>query len=142
MCGELGWKTAPPPQIWRGELATRRALSSVPKLSCLACHPASPVPSEGRERGGALLSFCCRDKHHDQKQLRGKKSFILVYTSRSKSITEQSLGRNLCTNHGGTLLFGWLTGPCSASFLTQPRTTCLRNGDAHSGLGPPVSMNS
>ena len=28
-----------------------------------------------------------------------------------------------------------------ASFLKQPRTTCLGNGAAHSGLGPPALIN-
>jgi hypothetical protein len=40
------------------------------------------------------------------------------------------------------LLAGSLTGSCSAIFLIQPRTTCLGNSPAHSGLGPPLSQTN
>lgn len=42
--------TSIPSQMLRRELATRRALCSVPKLSCLACYHASPIPSSWGER--------------------------------------------------------------------------------------------
>lgn len=42
----------------------------------------------------------------------------------------------------GILLAGWQTGSSSASCLTQLRTTCLGHGVTHSGLGPPISINS
>lgn len=39
----------------------------------------------------------------------------------------------------GLSLSGSLAGSCLARFLIQPRTACLGNGIAHSGLDPPVS---
>ena len=45
-------------------------------------------------------------------------------------------------DHGETQLAGLLPGSCLVNFLTQPRTTCLRNGTAHSGFERPNLINS
>ena len=60
----------------------------------------------------------------------------LVYISKTLSITEGNQGRNSMVKTMKEHCF------LPASFLMYPRTTCQRNGTAHSELGTPISFNN
>ena len=85
------------------------------------------------------FASCCCYKHHDHKRCRGGKDLFFVYTPRTVHYQGKA-GQDSSRNHGGMLLAGSLTGSPSASFLRQ--STLPGDGAAHSGLGPPASINN
>lgn len=82
-------------------------------------------------------------KYLNSKQCSRRKGFISFYTS--GSVIEKNQGWNSrqepeSRNHGIMLLSDLLSGSCLASFLTQPRTTYLRNGATHKWAKPSYIM--
>lgn len=61
--------------------------------------------------------------------------FISIHNSKLQSIIEGSQGgnsrKNMKLKPQRTLLAGWFTGSCSASFLIEPKAACL-------GMEPPT----
>lgn len=76
-------------------------------------------------------------KHSVQKQLKGGKSlFHLLLPGHSPSLRKAETTEERC------VLACLLSDSCSPSFLVHPRTICLGNGAAQSGLGPPTSTSN
>jgi hypothetical protein len=86
------------------------------------------------------FAFCSYNKHQDQKQLRRCKD-LFCFATHSPSLREAKAGTE-SRNHEGTLLTDLLLLTISVCFLTQPRTTCLRDGTTHSGVVAAISISN